>query len=144
MDLAARPVAKTNPQTDNRSLLLIWHRCRLPVHFLSFLPQEGSEALFLRWGELWVFLYEFLSWTMGHLWTMDAPHGGHRCPEAASGECKRGSTRICVLILKTDAFRRFNVSAQMIWRLKDAVRSRLKCLMTHFWEWARKTETHSM
>lgn len=125
--LGSGPVAKTNPQTDNRLLLLIWHRCRLPVYFLSFLPQEGSEAL-LQCGALWVFLNEFLSWTIGHFWTLDAPHRGRRCPESARA-CGRG--RIWGFIGKTDAWRgKFEFFfTHKIWLLNEAG-----------WSWLKKKE----
>lgn len=32
--LSCGPAAQTSPQTDNRVLLLIWHKCGLPVYFL--------------------------------------------------------------------------------------------------------------
>lgn len=84
--LSCGPVAKTSPQTDNRALPLIWHKCRLPVRFLLYPPQEGSEALLLRWGALWVFLYEFLSRTMGQFWILRAPYVGGRVSGGSWGE----------------------------------------------------------
>lgn len=69
-----------------------------------------------------MFLYEFLSWTMGHFWTLDALHRGRRCPESGFEEV--ASARISVFIGKTDALRgKFKVFLQKIWHLNEAGQS---------------------
>lgn len=100
--LSCGPVAPRRPQTDNRELLVLiqlWGR--LSVCFLLWPPQEGSEGLLLLHGALWVFLYEFLSWTMGQcsgprpLLISETIRGGGISPTATSLWSKPDEENMC-------------------------------------------------